>query len=57
MAVKIDGRPAHRATLALVYHRLNRIPDAGREIEAAFAQAPDHLYILKVRSEILKTNP
>ena len=56
-AVKSDGQPAHRATLALVYHRLNRILDAGREIEAAFTQAPDHLYILKVRSEILKTNP
>ena len=57
IAVKNDGRPAHRATLALVYYRLNRIPDAGREIEAAFTQAPDHPYILKVRSEILKTDP
>ncbi len=56
-AVKSDGQPAHRATLALVYHRLNRIPDAGREIEAAFTQAPNHSYILKVRSEIRKTDP
>ncbi|MDE0426070.1 MAG: tetratricopeptide repeat protein [Candidatus Poribacteria bacterium] len=56
-AVKSDGQPAHRATLALVYHRLNRVLDAGREIEAAFAQAPNHLYILKIRSEILKTDP
>ena len=56
-AVKSDGRPAHRATLALVYYRLNRIPDAEREIEAAFTQAPNHPYILKVRSEILKTDP
>ena len=53
-AVKNDERPTHRATLALVYYRLNRIPDAGREIEAAFTQTPDHPYILKVRSEILK---
>ena len=55
--VKNDERPTHRATLALVYFRLNRIPDAGREIEAAFTQAPDHPYILKIRSEILKTDP
>ena len=55
-AVKSDGQPIHRATLALVYHRLNRIPDAEREIKAAFIQAPDHPYILKVRSEILKTH-
>ena len=56
-AVKSGGQPTHRATLALVYHRLNRIPDAGREIETAFTQAPNHPYILKVRSEILKTDP
>ena len=56
-AVKSDGQPIRRATLALVYYRLNRIHDAGREIEAAFTRAPDHPYILKVRSEILKTDP
>lgn len=56
-AVKSDNQPRHRATLALVYYRLNRIPDARREIETAFAQAPKHPYILKIRSEILKTDP
>ena len=56
-AVKRDGRPAHRATLALVYYRLNRISDAQREIKDAIAQAPNHPYILKIRSEILKTDP
>ena len=55
-AVAQDTRPAHRATLALVYYRLNRIPDAQREIESAFTQAPKHPYIQKIRSEILKTN-
>ena len=29
--VKSDSRPAHRATLAFVYYRLNRISDAQRE--------------------------
>ena len=52
-AVALDGRPAHRATLALVYYRLNRIADARREIEAAAAQAPENRDILKIRSEIL----
>ena len=56
-AVKSDNQPIHRATLALVYYRLNRIPEAEREIETAFAQAPKHPYILKIRSEILKTDP
>ena len=56
-AVKSDGQPAHRATLALVYYRLSRFSDAHREIKNAFTQAPDHPYILKVRSEILKTSP
>ena len=46
-AVKSDGQPAHRATLALVYHRLNRFSEARREIKNAFTQAPDHPYILK----------
>jgi tetratricopeptide (TPR) repeat protein len=55
--VKSDGRPVHRATLALVYYRLNRVPDARREIKDAFTEAPDHPYILKIRSEILKTDP
>ena len=54
--VKKDNRPAHRATLAFVYYRLNRIPDARREIEAAFTEAPKHPYILKIRSQILKTD-
>ena len=52
-AVALDGRPAHQATLALVYYRLNRIADARREIEAAAAQAPENRDILKIRSEIL----
>ena len=56
-AVKSEGRPAHRATLALVYYRLNRVPDAQREIRSAFTEAPNHPYILKIRSEILKTDP
>ena len=55
--VDSDGQPAHRATLALVYYRLNRISDAQREIENAFTKAPNHAYILKIRSEILKSNP
>ena len=57
IAVKSDNQPIHRATLAFVYYRLNRIPDARREIEAAFAQAPKHPYILRIRSEILKADP
>ena len=57
MALKSDDQPRHRATLALVYYRLNRIPDARHEIETAFAQAPKHPYILRIRSEILKTDP
>ena len=55
-SVALDGRPAHRATLALVYYRLNRIADARREIEAAAAQAPENQHILKIRSEILQTD-
>ena len=54
--VKRDNRPAHRATLALVYYRLKRVPDAHREIEAAFRQDPKHPYILKIHSQILKTD-
>ena len=54
--VKSDGRPAHRATLAFVYYRLNRISEARREIEVAFTQDPKHPYILKIRSQILKTD-
>lgn len=56
-AVKSEDQPIHRATLAFVYYRLNRIPDARREIETAFAQAPKNPYILRIRSEILKTDP
>ena len=56
-AVESDDQPTHRATLAFVYYRLNRIPDARREIETAFSQAPKNLYILRIRSEILKTDP
>ena len=52
--VKSDSRPVHRATLAFVYYRLKRIPDAHREIESAFTQTPKHPYILKIRSQILK---
>ena len=54
--VKSDSRPVHRATLALVYYRLNRIPEAHREIETAFKQDPKHPSVLKVRSQILKTD-
>ena len=54
--IKSDSRPAHRATLAFVYYRLNRIPDARREIEAAFTEDPKHPYILKIRSQILKND-
>ena len=54
-AVAGDKRPVNRATLAFVYYRLNRISDARREIEIAFAELPKHPYILKVRSQILKT--
>ena len=57
IAVKSDDQPTHRATLAFVYYRLNRIPEARREIEVAFTQAPKHRYILKIRSEILKIDP
>lgn len=56
-AVASDGQPTHRATLAFVYYRLNRTSDAQREIEDAFTQAPNHPYVLRVRSEILKTDP
>ena len=55
-AVAGDKRPVHRATLAFVYYRLNRIADARREIETAFTQDPKHPYILKIRSQILKTD-
>ena len=54
--VKSDNRPAHRATLAYVYYRLKRASEAHREIEAAFTQNPKHPYILKIRSQILKTD-
>ena len=57
IAFKSDDQPTHRATLAFVYYRLNRTPDARREIETAFAQAPKHPYILRIRSKILKTDP
>ena len=57
IAVKSANQPTHRATLAFVYYRLNRIPDARREIETAFAQVPKHPYILRIRSEILKADP
>ena len=54
--VKSDSRPAHRATLAYVYYRLKRVSDAHREIESAFTQDPKNPYILKIRTEILKTD-
>ena len=54
--VKRGSRPAHRATLAYVYYRLDRISEAHREIEAAFSQDPKHPYILKIRSQIRKTD-
>lgn len=56
-ALKSNNQPTHRATLAFVYYRLNRIPEARREIETAFTQAPKHPYILRIRSEILKNDP
>lgn len=55
-AVALDRRPLHRATLALVYYRLNRVADAQREIEAAATQAPKNRDILKIRSEILHSD-
>ena len=55
-AVMSDNRPTHIATLAFVYYRLKRIPDARREIKKSYSQAPKHPYILKIRSEILQTN-
>ncbi len=54
-AVKQDSHPVHRATLALVYYRLNRTLEARREIEAATQQAPENPHTLKIRAEILKT--
>ena len=57
IVVKSNDQPTHRATLAFVYYRLERISDARREIETAFAQAPKNSYILRIRSEILKTDP
>ena len=54
--VKSDNRPVHRATLAYVYYRLNRIPDAQREIEVAFTQDSKHPYVLNIRSQILKSD-
>ena len=56
-AVESDERPGHRATLALVYYRLDRVPEAQREIKDAFTEAPNDPYILKIRSEIPKTDP
>ncbi len=56
-AVASEGQPAHRATLAFIYYRLNRISDARREIGIAFTQVPNHPYVLRIRSEILKTDP
>ena len=56
-AVASDEQPVHLATLAFVYYRLGRIPDARREIEDAFTQVPNHPYVLRIRSEILKTDP
>lgn len=55
-AVASNKRPRHRATLAFVYYRLNRVSDARREIETAFAESPKDPYILKVRSQILETD-
>lgn len=55
-SVTNDNRPTHIATLAFVYYRLKRIPEAQREIKKAFSQSPKHAYILKVRSEILQTD-
>ena len=56
-AVKSDAQPGHRATLALVYYRLNHIAEARREIEIAFTENPKHPYVLKIRAEILKSEP
>lgn len=55
-AVAADKRPAHIATLALVYYRFKRISDAKREIQKAYSQSPKHPYIKKIHSEILQTN-
>ena len=54
--VKSDSRPTHRATLAFVYYRLNRISDAQREIETAFRKDPKHPFVLKIRSKILNSD-
>ena len=55
-AVAADKRPTHTATLALVYYRLKRVSDAKREIQKAYSQSPEHPYIIKIQSEILKTD-
>ncbi|MYF97520.1 tetratricopeptide repeat protein [Candidatus Poribacteria bacterium] len=54
--VATDKRPAHIATLALVYYRLRRISDAKRVIQEAYTQSPKHPYIKKIHSEILQTD-
>ena len=56
-AMKSDAQPRHRATLALVYYRLNRMIEARREIEIAFTENPKHPYVLKIRAKILKSDP
>ncbi len=53
-AVKIDNRPTHLATLALVYYRLNRISDARRVITDAKSQDSKNAYIQEIYLEILK---
>jgi len=55
-AVASDKRPTHIATLALVYYRFKRTSDAKREIKKAYSQTPKDPYIIKIRSEILKTD-
>ena len=52
--VASDDRPAHIATLALVYYRLKRTTDAQREIDRAYSQDSKNPYILQIRSEILQ---
>ncbi|MCG9126895.1 tetratricopeptide repeat protein [Candidatus Poribacteria bacterium] len=54
--VKTDKRPAHLATLAYVYYRLNMNSDARKIIIDAKSQDSKNLRIEKIYTEILKTD-
>lgn len=55
-AVALDPRPAHLATRAYVYFRLNRLTDAKREISKAYSLSPKSPYIIHIRAEILNSD-